>query len=177
MGVAVLASLETRAGSATELGPGVDSSGAGLNTTTAVFVAGTPGTPPAYVAVDRASLGVASCGCTEERTHNATIGDVRDDGPRLGHGACATGHGASTESRPARNLAINRTRLAVADALHGKRTVDATVRRFGLGVEFSHLGTTDATRLAASTPCKPRVLTVNGARVNVAISFITEVRA
>jgi hypothetical protein len=85
-------------------------------------------------------------------------------------GASATSLGAGRPGRPGRKLAVNRARLSVANTLFLGRTGVTTVTSSNIDVVVARLLARLA-GLGASSPSVPGMLTINRARVGVAVLF------
>jgi hypothetical protein len=88
--------------------------GSELGTSATSLGACAPAGPGGKDAVNGASLGLASGGRGQNGAHYTTVLDVGDDGTRFGHGASATGLGAGTVARPARDYTFFRAAESVA---------------------------------------------------------------
>jgi hypothetical protein len=144
-------------GTRTELGP----SATGCS-------ASTVGSVARDLAVDGTSKSVAGGGNRQTGAANTTVGTSSYNGTRLGLGTSATGLGAGTVARPARDLAVNRASLAVAHAVFRSRAGVATVLGRNVNSVSARLAAR-ATGLGASRPGVPGVLAIDGARVGVAV--------
>jgi len=106
--------------------------GLGLGTSAASLGADTVGRPGSDNAVNRARESVAIGRRREAGAYDTTMGDVSDDGTRLGFGAKTARLGASTESRPFRNHAVHRASKCVTAGCRGPNgALDAAVVRVG----------------------------------------------
>jgi hypothetical protein len=174
--VAVLFSLEGRAGNTAVLGSGLDSAGTLLYTTAAVFITRGPLAPYGDVAIDRTLLGLASIGLTQSSTHDTTMSNISDDGTSMGQTTTTARLGASTCCAPGGKLAIYGAGLCVASTLLSEWTFVTAMQRSLNGTVLPHLGTA-TTSFVAVTPGKPSVLAIHRARMNVASIFVGKGRA
>ena len=170
VGVAVLLGEGGRANNTAMGSGGDDGLGASLHTTVAVFRTRGPSSPARNLAINGASESVASGGSRESGAGNTAVSSSVHNRTRLGLGTGTTGLGASTVSRPARDLAVNGAKESAAgstgrdDGASNATVAGSSQHRTSLG-----LGTS-AARLGASTVGRPgRDFAVNRASKSVAI--------
>jgi hypothetical protein len=125
--------------------------------------------PTRDLAVDRTSERAAVRVRRKGKTHNATVGNVGDDGAGLRLGTKAARLGASAVAGPGRKYTINRAGESVATGAEGSRGASNTTV-LHLGNDRTRLGLgASATGLGASAVASPAGdLAVNGAPESVA---------
>jgi hypothetical protein len=103
----------------------------------------------------------------------AAVGDLSSDGAITGLRASTASLGAGGPGRPGRDDAVHGARLGVASALLVKRALHTPVLGHDDDSDRANLAA-GATGAAASCPCIERVLTVDRARVSVAVLLLSE---